>query len=215
MMRGRDLFHAARPVLLVAEWLLRALPRFVVERCWWLVAWVPGYVGVALRYVFARRLCRRCGVNVYIGSSVEIRSWRHLAIGNNVTIHRFYWIDAVGGVDIHDDVRLAHSGSILSFEHSWEQADERMSDQALALAAVRIGPDVILGAGVRVLAGAQILERVVVGANAVVTRKQALRRGIYAGAPAKRIKALESSVPYAGPGEDDYSGGEVTAEPGS
>jgi acetyltransferase-like isoleucine patch superfamily enzyme len=189
-MRGRDLFQTIKPILIAAATVLRIFPHRLVAATWWLVGWIPGHLGVALRYVYARRLCKSCGDNVYIGPTVEIRNWSRLSLGSNVSIHRFCWIDAVGSIDIGDDVRIGHGSSIISFEHDWADSSRPIGDQALVLRPVSIGPDVYISSGTRILGGAVIGRRVVIAANAVVSRHATLRQGIYGGTPSRLLKEL-------------------------
>ncbi len=189
-MRGRDLFRKAQPLLDGGVFVLRALPSGWVAATWWLIDWVPGFVGIGLRYVWVKRLSRRCGSNVMVGRHVDIRNWKGLSVGDNVTIHGQCYLDAIGSIDILDDVSIAHATSILSFEHGFDDLRKSIKDQPLSLAAVSIGPDVWVGAGVRILAGARIGRRTVVAAGAVVTRGE-IGLGIYGGVPARRLRALE------------------------
>lgn len=188
-MRGRELFRRVQPALDAGAFVLRALPAPLLSGSWWLVDWIPGHVGMGLRYIWAKRLCRHCGRNVMIGRHVDIRNWSGLSFGDNVTLHGHGYIDAIGGVDIRDDVSIAHASSILSFEHGYADPQRPIKDQPLALMPVQIGPDVWIGAGVRVLAGATIGRRSVIAAGAVVKRGE-IESGIYGGVPARRLKVI-------------------------
>ena len=77
--------------------------------------------------MFAKRLCRSCGDNVQIGPGVVVQHWSRLSLGNNVNIHRFCYVDARGGIDIGDDVSIAHGCSLVAFDHSWD--DRSKTDQ--------------------------------------------------------------------------------------
>lgn len=188
-MRGRERFRKVEPVLHAAARALAWLPPGFAVASWWLVDWVPGTIGIGLRYVWAKRLCRTCGANVMIGRHVDIRNWAGLSLGNNVTVHGQCYIDAVGEVRIFDDVSIAHASSILSFEHGFGDVTRPIKDQPLQMSPVSIGPDVWIGAGVRILAGVAIGARTVVAAGAVVTRG-AWAAGVYGGVPARRLKAI-------------------------
>lgn len=183
------MFKRVQPVLNAGVSVLRILPAGFVAATWWLVDWIPGYAGMGIRYMWARRLCRACGANVMIGRHVDIRNWQQLSLGNNVTIHGNCYFDAVGDISIGDDVSIAHASSILSFEHSFDDASQAIKDQALVMGAVSIGPDVWIGAGVRVLAGATIGRRSVIAAGAVVRRGE-ISEGVYGGVPARLIKKI-------------------------
>jgi acetyltransferase-like isoleucine patch superfamily enzyme len=189
LMRGRERFRRVEPALNTAARALGWLPSRFAAGSWWLIDWMPGLIGMGLRYVWLKRLCRRCGSNVMIGRHVDIRNWSGLSFGHNVTVHGQCYLDAIGGIEILDDVSIAHATSILSFEHGFDDARCPIKDQALALSPVSIGPDVWIGAGVRVLAGAVVGTRTVVAAGAVVTRG-VIAAGVYGGVPARRLKAI-------------------------
>lgn len=188
-MRGRERFRRVEPVLNGAVRVLRLLPAGLAVATWWLVDWIPGLAGMGIRYIWVKRLSRRCGSNVMIGRHVDIRHWAGLSLGDNVTIHGQCYLDAIGGIAILDDVSIAHATSILSFEHGFDDPLRPIKDQPLQLLPVSIGPDAWVGAGVRILAGAAIGPRSVVAAGAVVTRG-ALAGGIYGGVPARLLKKI-------------------------
>ena len=188
-MRGRDLFRSVEPVLNGGAKVLGVLPARVAVATWWLVDWIPGLVGMGIRYVWIKRLCRSCGSNVMIGRHVDIRNWSGLSLGSNVTIHGGCYLDAIGGIEVLSDVSIAHATSILSFEHSFDDTQIPIKDQPLKMAPVSIGPDVWIGAGVRILAGALIGRRSVVAAGAVVKRGE-IAGGVYGGVPAKLLKSI-------------------------
>lgn len=190
-MRGRERFAQVEPVLHAAARALAWLPRGFASGTWWLVDWIPGRVGMGLRYIWIKRLCRRCGSNVMIGRHVDIRNWACLSFGDHVTVHGQCYLDAIGGIEIRSDVSIAHATSILSFEHGFDDPRRPIKDQPLQLAEVTIGPDVWIGAGVRILAGVAIGARTVVAAGAVVTRG-AIAAGVYGGVPARLLKKVRS-----------------------
>jgi acetyltransferase-like isoleucine patch superfamily enzyme len=198
-MRGRDLFRTVQPVLDAGAFVLRALSPRVAAATWWLVDWIPGFAGMGLRYMWVKRLSGHCGSNVMIGRHVDIRNWSGLELGNNITIHGQCYLDAIGGIEILDDVSIAHATSILSFEHGFDDPAVAIKDQALKMMPVSIGPDAWIGAGVRILAGARIGRRTVVAAGAVVKRG-AVSQGIYGGVPARALRKFElDSGSAAGP----------------
>ncbi|HEY1558891.1 MAG TPA: hypothetical protein VGF94_28905 [Kofleriaceae bacterium] len=188
-MSGRDQFRRARPVLLAISAVWRLFPRFLFRWSWWLVQSFPGKPGIGLRYLYAKRLALACADNVQIGPRCTIVCWDKLELGTNVNIHVGGYIDAQGGVRILDNVSIAHACSVLSFEHTWADASVPIKYNPIVMSPVEIGPDVWIGCGVRVLAGAKLKERTVVAAGAVVTAGD-YAAGVYAGVPAKLKKKL-------------------------
>jgi len=163
----------------------RIFPRFVYRWIYNLVEPFPGVVFVLIRYVAASRLCRRLGSNVYIANYVELRNVSRLVVGSNVSFQKGCYIDAIGGIDIGDDVSIAHYCSIVSFEHTWNDLSLPIRSNPLRLESITIASDVWIGAGARVLAGARIPTRCVVAAGAVVTKRLDSSDGaLIAGVPA-------------------------------
>lgn len=192
MKTGREIFERLAPFLYACVALLKLMPRGLVTRCWWMVEWFPGKLGIGIRYVFAKRLCRSCGPNVLIGPGVFVDHWENLSFGSNVTLHRNCYVDARGGIEIGDNVSIAHATSLLAFDHSWEDASIPIKYNPLVSTPITIESDVWLGCGVRVLAGAKIGTRTIVAAGAVVT-SGGIGGGIYGGVPAKLLREFDMS----------------------
>jgi acetyltransferase-like isoleucine patch superfamily enzyme len=184
--RGRYWFRRFRIVFTTAQFIMRLLPRFVAKCLWWLVKGWGGALGLGLRYVAAKRLAAELGESVFLGPDLEVRNWHTLRIGQFVSIHRWTYIDAVGGITIGNDVSIAHSSSILSFEHTWSDQSRPIRDNPIRCAPVSIGSDVWLGCAVRILAGVNIGTRCIIAAGAVVVN-DVPSGSIAGGVPAKRI----------------------------
>ncbi|WP_229660717.1 acyltransferase [Marmoricola endophyticus] len=104
-----------------------------------------------------------------------------------MSIHPFCYLDGTGGLRIGDDVSIAHAVSIMTTNHTWDSSDVPIRDQAVSEAPTRIGSDVWIGAGARVMAGITIGDHAVVAAGAIVTRDVA-PSDVVAGIPAVVIK---------------------------
>lgn len=188
-MTGRAYFRIFSRLLHWMALSFSLLPRFFCELLWGASNVLPGYLGIGLRYSLAKRLACEVGDNVFFGPSVTVRGWRALRIGNNVSIHRDCYLDASGGISIGSDVAIAHGCSVISFNHTWADSALPIKSNPLRHNPVRIDNDVWLGCGVRVLAGAQISCRTIVGAGSVVTGIFTGKE-ILAGIPARRIKEI-------------------------
>lgn len=188
-MRGRYLFHVARPILSALSGALRILPRPFARALWSCIDGMHGRIAVGIRYVIARRLAQHVGDNVYFSPYVEIRNWENLRIGSNVSIHRSCYIEALGGVTIGSDVSIAHGTSIISFEHTWQDETCAIKDNPLQLQEVVIDDDVWIGCAVRILSGVHVRRRTIVAAGAVVTQSHEGHQ-VLAGIPAKPVKQL-------------------------
>ncbi|MFK0335023.1 acyltransferase [Rhizobium sp. NPDC090275] len=126
------------------------------------------------------RLFTECGV-VLDAQSGKIE------IGNNVSLNDYSIVLGHGGVRIGDNTRIAAHVVIVSFEHSYEDATVLIKDQPIKKGRVEIGRDVWIAAGAKVLAGSNIADGCVIGANSVV--KGATEPfGVYVGSPARLVK---------------------------
>lgn len=191
MATGRDQFAKFAPAISLCTRFLHLFPSSLLAKFWWLVEWVPGKVGIGMRYVFAKRLCHACGDNVLIGTGVFVDHWDKLTFGENVTLHRNCYVDARGGIRIGDNVSIAHATSLLAFEHTWDEVDVPIKYNELKSAPIEIADDVWIGCGVRILSGVRIDRRTVIAAGAVVTRGS-IGNGVFGGVPAKCLRAFSS-----------------------
>ncbi len=192
-MRGRDLFRAARPILVGANGVLAVLPHGVCVLLLSLVRLFPTKLGIALRFAIVRRLAQRCGDCVAIHEGVYLFRLQYAELGDNVSVHPMCYLDATGGLVIGNDVSIAHGASILTTEHDYTQSGVTIRDAPVTRAPVTIGDDVWIGAGARILAGVTIGAHAVVGAGAVVTR-DVPARSVVAGVPARILKAEEPAL---------------------
>jgi acetyltransferase-like isoleucine patch superfamily enzyme len=94
----------------------------------------------------------------------SIRLARRVFIGQHVVIY------GNGGVDVGEYTLIAAHSCIVSSNHAVPPADRIIRNEPDVLLPTRIGRDVWLGVGVKVLGGVTIGDGCVVGAGAVVTR---------------------------------------------
>lgn len=148
-----------------------------------------GNLGSRLRCFILKHLGCRIGNDCYIGPNVTIISPSNLTIGNNVSIHQDCYIDAIGGIQIGDDVSIAHSVSILSFNHNYSAKDCPIKKQGTTKQKIIIEDDVWVGCKVTILPGTIIRNRTVVGAMSLCNKIYNPNMMI-AGIPAKPIKEI-------------------------
>lgn len=189
MMSGRTLFKYYKPLMKILLKVLELFPRVIFEQTWWAVRCLPGKIGVGARYIYAKRLCKKCGDNVLIGKDVIIKNWHNLEVGSNVSIWEWCFLDAIGIIRIGNNVSIAHSTSILSFEHSWLDEEIPIKYNKLLLRTVIIQSDVWIGCAVRILAGSEIGSRTIVAAGTIVNNKK-IEKGVYGGVPVKLLKKI-------------------------
>lgn len=144
-------------------------------------------VSYGLRYLALHRLAASCGEKVVVFPQVYIRYIERLSVGTNVSVHQFCYLDAEGGIQIGNDVAIAHGCSILSADHKIDGVDTTLKDAPSVLEQVIVGDDVWIGAGCRILRGVRIGPGSVIAAGAVVT-KDVPERAVVGGVPARLIR---------------------------
>jgi acetyltransferase-like isoleucine patch superfamily enzyme len=189
-MRGRDWFRVTKPFLLTVSVILQILPVRFTEMIFEFLKIVPTRFGIALRYSIVHRIVKNCGDNIAVFEGCYLRKLENMQFGNNVSIHPMCYIDASGGLTIGSDVSIAHSTTIITFEHDFSQPSKYTKDVPIIQAPVIIGNDVWIGAGVRILAGVTIGDHVVIGAGAVVT-KNIPSNTLAVGIPARPIRSIK------------------------
>jgi acetyltransferase-like isoleucine patch superfamily enzyme len=147
-------------------------------------AWRARAMGVALGA--APRLARRIDFQLGLrdGRFGDIRIGDHAWIEQGVVLHAFGGqiklgehvflgpyavVYGHGGVEVGDHTLISMHCCILSSNHSRPPLGQSIRDHPDILLPTRIGRDVWLGAGVKVLGGITIGDGCVVGAGAVVT----------------------------------------------
>lgn len=188
-MTGRDIFKFVKPVLAAINALFAVLPRFVFTLTWPVLELMPWKLGIALRYLWAKRLAKSCGENVVFETGVRVTFWEEIELGSNVAIYETCYLDAKGGIKIGDNVSIAHQSSLISFDFDITDPDVPMKFAPMKKQPIEIGNDCMIFSGVRVFAGAKLAPRTIVAANAVV-RGGDYKSGVYAGMPAVWKKAI-------------------------
>lgn len=188
-MSGREKFNRYRRLIGLLVKIIRVLPIGVRWFLWSLLTSHNGNLALVLRYIILKSSAGTVGENVYIGRFVTIKNPQNLHIGDNVSLHEYCYIDAVGTISIGSDVSIAHNVSILSADHSWSNPNIKIKYNEEILKPTSINNDVWIGCGVRILGGVVIESRSIVAAGAVVN-KDVLSNTIVGGVPAKIIKSI-------------------------
>ncbi len=123
------------------------------------------------------------GDNTFIGPFVEIQ--KDVVIGKNCKVQSHAFICEM--VSIGDDCFISHGAKFVN--DLFRKGGPARGDKAF-WAPTQIGNHVSIGTNATILP-VQICDHVVIGAGAVVT-KNITKPGIYAGNPARYIKALET-----------------------
>ena len=129
------------------------------------------------------------GDSVMIGCRVtlDVAAQGRVAVGSHVNLTQDIVISAYVGVEIGPFVQVAEFVSIRDSDHGIDK-HRHIGEQPHKSLPIKIGKDVWLGAGVRILKGALVPDGVVIGANSVVSEGSPLEpHGIYAGAPVRHL----------------------------
>jgi acetyltransferase-like isoleucine patch superfamily enzyme len=162
--------------------LLARLSDVIFRSCSELLALVPYFPGVILRYEFYRFSLRRCGRNVLVeGGAVFV--YRDIEVGSNVLIGRYCIIHHC---DIGNDVLIGERCTFLSGsrQHRFTSMDVPMTRQGGQRRRIRVESDCWIGSHSVVMN--DIREGAIVAAGAVV-RDEVAPRTIVGGVPAKKI----------------------------
>jgi acetyltransferase-like isoleucine patch superfamily enzyme len=129
------------------------------------------------------------GDNVNLGYRItfDVQKSGFLKIGNRVNLTQDIIISAINSVIIGDDCLIAEFVSIRDGDHIFEKG-KTINSQGLNSDKIKIGNDVWIAAGTRVLKGANLPDGCIIGANSLVLKKTVLEsNNIYAGAPVIEI----------------------------
>ena len=122
---------------------------------------------------------------------VELNPWQgSITIGRDVFLGPHTVVYGQGGVEIGDHSLISMHCCIVSSNHSVAARDEIIRHKPDILRPTKIGRDVWLGAGVKVLGGVTIGDGCIVGAGAVVT-KNLPANSIAMGVPARVVGTRE------------------------
>jgi acetyltransferase-like isoleucine patch superfamily enzyme len=163
----------------------------------WLLNW-PTKIGFILRAaVYSRALkkaplsfSRRTIIKWY--RNVRITAPGKMEVGPGTSIERGNLFMSEGGVAIGRDVLLAPHCKFITHQHTFNELDKPIYEQALEYGRIVIEDGAWLGAGTIVLPGVRIGKGAVVGAGSVVTRSVPAFE-IWAGNPARKIRERRAS----------------------
>jgi acetyltransferase-like isoleucine patch superfamily enzyme len=148
------------------------------------------------------KVSRELGGTIAIGARSTIHPGAMLLsyggfirLGTNCSVNPYSVLYGHGGLMIGDNVRIAAHCVLIPANHGTALDNGPIADQPLTKHGIRIGSDVWLGTGVRVLDGAIIGDGCVVAAGAVV-RGELAPRGIYGGVPTRLLGWRTSKASY-------------------
>jgi len=152
------------------------------------IKYLPTPLGELFRYLVLKLFLRKLGnTSIRIRDGVTIHFPEKVSVGEHTTLNEWVNIDGRGEVVIGSWVRIAHSASIMSADHGFDDRKTFIAKQECRLGKIVIGDDVWIGCGAKILKGVHIGKGAVIGAGAVVT-KDIPPYSIAAGVPAKIIR---------------------------
>ena len=187
-MSGKELFSKYGIILDILICVINVFPRKFRWSLFEAYRNTNGKRGLLIRYILLRSLSKSTGLNVSVFPGCYFKYVENLEVGDNVSFQPMCFIGAAGGVKIGNNVSIAHGSTILSSSHTFEQLDKPIKYQEIELKQTTIGDDVWLGCNTVVLAGTQIENGCVIGANSTVT-KSIPEYSVAVGSPAKVIKS--------------------------
>lgn len=151
-------------------------------------AMVQGFA-IPLRRILAKRIFKSCGDDVTIHHNVLFNLGSNIEIGEGALLNRYVMLDDRASISIGSFTMVAAGVTIETHTHPFDDFTQPIAISGRQSRSVRIGPNTVLGYNTVVMAGIQIGERCIVGANSVVT-KDVPDFTIVGGVPAKYIKRL-------------------------
>lgn len=189
MSSGRDKFKKYKSLISLISTLFQFLGKRLNKFLYNFFRNTNGVFGLVIRYALLKNLVKKIGDNVSIQPGVFIFYFENIEIGDNVSIHPMCYIDAAGGLKIGNDVSIAHSSSILTSNHTWDDISLPIKYNTEELNEVTIHDDVWIGCGARILSGVKVASRSVIAAGAIVN-KNIPSNAVFGGVPAKLIKEI-------------------------
>lgn len=131
----------------------------------------------------------RIGRQVFLAEGCHIWGSGTIEIGDNVAIGKDTIIFANKEITIGNNTLIAAQCYIIDADHGYKR-NKLIREQELISMPIKIGNDVWIGAGAKILKGVKIGDGAVIGAGAVVN-KDVESYSIVGGVPAKKIGVRE------------------------
>jgi hypothetical protein len=144
---------------------------------------------IRVRRILAAKVLKRIGDGVIFHHDVYILSGRNTELGNGVFVNRGATIDDRGPITVGDHTMIAAGAILTTHGHILDDFSKPMPFGGRTMAPIVIGSNTVIGYNAVVMPGVTIGDRVIVSANAVVT-KDIPDRWVVGGLPATKIKEL-------------------------
>jgi acetyltransferase-like isoleucine patch superfamily enzyme len=120
--------------------------------------------GLKIRRMLAERIFAKCGKNIKIFQNVEVSVGYNIEAGDDIAIHRYVFIDDIGGVILHDGVSLSDFVNVYSHTH------DILNSPDVTLKQTVIGKGVRVTYHATILAGTILSDDSMIGAFGLATR---------------------------------------------
>lgn len=188
-MRGREVFEKLSGIINIIYFIFKYIPTPIIKILYLFFFCQENKLALLFRYLYLKKYINNIGSNVFVGRCVVLKNINNLSLGDNVSIHSFSYIDAEGGIEIGNNVSIANSTSIISFDHEWNDKILPIKYNPIKKRVITIEDDVWIGNGVRITSGVHIYTRSIVAAGGVVV-KDVQSNSLVGGVPAKIIKKI-------------------------
>jgi maltose O-acetyltransferase len=134
-----------------------------------LLASIPYKPGSRIRCWYLRSCGAQVGADAYVAEDVHIVAPHRLRLGQEASVSPRAILDCRGELSVGAHSMVGIQAIVLTSSHRFERLDIPMRRQGMAVAPVRIGDDVWIGARAIVLPSVTIGTGAIVAAGAVVT----------------------------------------------
>lgn len=188
-MTTRQLASIIHPMIRFMSKIIALVPNFITSPFVSIISIFSGPIAALFKQLLITGRMKDCGSNVFLGKGTVLKNVHNIKLGSNISIQDMCYVDGLGGLEIGDNVSIAHHSSILTFNHLATDKNLPIKYNELSYDPVIIQPDVWIGGGVRILPGVTIGTRSIIAAGSVVTN-DVPSHSIVAGNPARIIKSL-------------------------
>jgi acetyltransferase-like isoleucine patch superfamily enzyme len=153
----------------------------------YIISNIPGRFGIAVRREWYNKRFKKCGNNLEVCDGTIILNPQNIECGYDVTIGRFNYIQAGGGLTLGSDVILGAYVKTWTQNHNYKDYEKPVREQGYTFKPVELGRDVWIGANVFIMPGAKIGAKSIIAGSSVVIAKEYPGGNIFAGNPARKI----------------------------
>ena len=147
------------------------------------------WLGFRFRAMLGKHIFKHIGKNVKIFHGVEFSFGYNLTIEDDCVIHKYVMLDDRGELIIHKGTSISDYASVYS--HAHDPIDGGIVENRTT----EVGPRARVTIHASVMAGVNVGEDSIIGANGVATRDIA-PHSIVGGVPAKVLKTKDQATPF-------------------